>query len=128
MNIMRAKSRSTPERNADSFDAAWKKSNDERDALIKSGPAYDHAYAVAEGTPANARIQIKGNPLKLGPEVPRGFLQLLGGQRLPADEPGSGTAAIGRVAGRRQESAHCPRFGESHLAASLRSRLGANAE
>jgi len=76
------------ERNA--FDAAHKKTNDERDALIKAGPTYDRAYAVAEGMPANARVQIKGNPLKLGAEVPRGFLQILGGQQVPASESGSG--------------------------------------
>lgn len=76
------------ERNA--ADAAHKKTNDERDALIKSGPTYDRAYAAVEGVPANARIQLKGNPLKLGREVPRGFLQILGGQQLPASEAGSG--------------------------------------
>ncbi len=76
------------ERNA--FDAAHKKANDERDTIIKSGPAYDRAYAVTEGMPANARIQIKGNPLKLDREVPRGFLQILGGQQVPATEKGSG--------------------------------------
>ncbi|MEW6307048.1 MAG: PSD1 and planctomycete cytochrome C domain-containing protein [Verrucomicrobiota bacterium] len=76
------------ERNA--ADAAWKKTNDERDALLKSAPSYDRAYAAAEGTPANTRVQIKGNPLKLGREVPRGFLQILGGQHVPASETGSG--------------------------------------
>jgi hypothetical protein len=74
----------------DAADTAYKKTNDERDALIKSRPAYDRAYAVAEGRPANARIQIKGNPLKLGREVPRGFLQVLGGPQVPASESGSG--------------------------------------
>ena len=35
-------------------------------------------------------FSIKGDPTKLGPEVPRGFLQVLGGGRLPPDEAGSG--------------------------------------
>lgn len=76
------------ERNA--FDAAHKKANDDRDELIKSGPTYDRAYAVTEGAPANARLQIKGNPLKLDREVPRGFLQILGGQKVTTNETGSG--------------------------------------
>jgi hypothetical protein len=76
------------ERNA--ADAAHKKTVDQRDALIKSGPKYDRAYAVTEGAPANARLQLKGDPAKLDREVPRGFLQVLGGQRVPAAETGSG--------------------------------------
>lgn len=53
-------------------------------------PTYDGAYAVSEGKPANAKIQIRGNPYDLGAEAPRGFLQILGGQKLPPDEKGSG--------------------------------------
>jgi Protein of unknown function (DUF1553)/Protein of unknown function (DUF1549) len=48
------------------------------------------AYAVTEGSPVNAKIQIKGDPYHLGEEVPRGFLTVLGGQTLPGDEKGSG--------------------------------------
>jgi mono/diheme cytochrome c family protein len=76
------------ERNA--ADAAYKKSNDERDALIKAAPKYDHAYAVTEGVPVNVPIQLKGDPKKPGREVPRGFLQILGGQKVPATGRGSG--------------------------------------
>ncbi len=50
----------------------------------------DKAYAVTEGKPANAKIQKKGDPKNLGDEVPRGFLQVLGGQTLSPDETGSG--------------------------------------
>ena len=53
-------------------------------------PKSPKAYAVSEGTPVNAKIQIKGDPDHLGEEVPRGFLTVLGGQTLPADEKGSG--------------------------------------
>lgn len=53
-------------------------------------PEVDSAYAVSEGKPANAKIQIRGNPYDLADEVPRGFLQILGGQTVPADEKGSG--------------------------------------
>jgi hypothetical protein len=53
-------------------------------------PAVDRAYAVAEGTPADARVQVKGDPKKLGAVASRGFLQVLGGQCLPSEEKGSG--------------------------------------
>ena len=71
-----------------------KKLQAERDELIKTMPAFEKAYAVSEGEPADARIQIKGDPAKLGPAVPRGFLTVLGGQRLPSDETGSGRRAL----------------------------------
>ena len=53
-------------------------------------PAYDVAYGVVEGKPADAHIQLRGDPAKPGPPVQRGFLTLLGGQRLPPDCKGSG--------------------------------------
>src|SRR5262249_42691853 len=71
-----------------------KKLQAERDELLKTMPAFEKAYAVSEGEPADARIQIKGDPTKLGPAVPRGFLSILGGQRLPGDEAGSGRRAL----------------------------------
>ena len=48
------------------------------------------AYAVAEGKPVNAAIQKRGEPDKTGPEVPRRFLGILGGQALPPNHAGSG--------------------------------------
>ncbi len=56
----------------------------------KTRPDYADAFAVSEGTIGNARVQIAGNPSKLGAEVPRGFVQVLGGGSVPADEKGSG--------------------------------------
>src|SRR5262249_31747643 len=53
-------------------------------------PAVEKAYAVSEGKSADTKIQIKGDPKKLGDTVPRGFLQILGGQRLSPAEKGSG--------------------------------------
>jgi hypothetical protein len=53
-------------------------------------PRVEKAYAVADGNPANARIHRKGDQKNLGDEAPRGFLQILGGQQLPADHKGSG--------------------------------------
>ena len=80
----------------DRLKARVKELQAKRDELVKTLPAFDKAYAASEGTPADARIQIKGEPTKLGPEVPRGFLQVLGGGRLPPDEAGSGRLQLAR--------------------------------
>ncbi len=42
------------------------------------------AYAVAEGVPHNTRLQRRGEPADLGPEVPRKFPDVLGGQKVQA--------------------------------------------
>lgn len=49
----------------------------------KQQPEIPTAYAVSEGRSADARIQIKGEPGKTGETVPRKFLDILGGHRLP---------------------------------------------
>lgn len=48
------------------------------------------AYAVIEGVPANSKIHRKGDPKNPGEEVQRGFLTILGGQKVPQDYKGSG--------------------------------------
>ena len=53
-------------------------------------PLHDVAYGVAEGLPANAKIQKRGEPDKLGQEVPRRFLEILGGDTLAPKSKGSG--------------------------------------
>ncbi|WP_040546927.1 PSD1 and planctomycete cytochrome C domain-containing protein [Pedosphaera parvula] len=58
--------------------------------LEANPPQVEKAFAVAEGKPADAKIQFKGEPTNLGELVPRGFLQVLGGQKLPTEEKGSG--------------------------------------
>jgi Protein of unknown function (DUF1553)/Protein of unknown function (DUF1549)/Planctomycete cytochrome C len=58
--------------------------------LERNFPAVAKAYAMSEGTPRDANIQRKGDPTKKGEEVPRGFLEVLGGQIVPPDEKGSG--------------------------------------
>ncbi len=45
--------------------------------------AYPVAYGVVEGKPHAARIHKRGEPLDLGAEVPRRFLDILGGDPLP---------------------------------------------
>jgi hypothetical protein len=58
--------------------------------LEKRAPQISKAYAVSEGTAGNAKVQRKGDPKNLAEEVPRGFLTILGGAKLPPDEKGSG--------------------------------------
>jgi hypothetical protein len=68
----------------------------ELEKLTKEPLPFELAYAVAEGKTegkrkvGNACVQIKGDPERLGPEVPRRFPEVLGGQKLPAGEKGSG--------------------------------------
>jgi hypothetical protein len=78
----------------DELRAKWNALQKERDELVKSMPEYDRAYAVSEGEPVDAKIHLKGDPERLGPVVPRGFLTVLGGQRLPEEEPWSGRRAL----------------------------------
>ncbi|MBC7928115.1 MAG: PSD1 domain-containing protein [Bryobacteraceae bacterium] len=58
--------------------------------IRQNWPDIPMIYAVAEGEGQNVRVMIKGDPKTLGPEAPRGFLQILGGQKVPADHKGSG--------------------------------------
>ncbi len=69
--------------------AELERTTQELTALLKAGPV-ELAYAVVEGTPHNAHMQLRGDPDKPGPEVARRFLQVLGGQELPPNTPGSG--------------------------------------
>jgi hypothetical protein len=68
------------------FDELWKK----RDELTANPPMIDTAYAAAEGTPGNARLQKRGEPHAPGEEIPRRFLKILGGQELPKECHDSG--------------------------------------
>ena len=61
----------------------------ELNSLLAEGP-FELAYAVSEGTPRNARLQLRGEPDKPGDEVPRGFPGILGGGPLPPTASGSG--------------------------------------
>jgi Protein of unknown function (DUF1553)/Protein of unknown function (DUF1549) len=61
-----------------------------RDEFAATKPSLPMAYAVAEGKAANARVQKRGDPKDLGEEVPRKFLDVLGGQVLPAGCTNSG--------------------------------------
>jgi hypothetical protein len=57
--------------------------------LLAEGP-FALAYGMAEGTPHNVRMQLRGEPDQPGDEVPRGFIKALGGGPLAAETAGSG--------------------------------------
>jgi hypothetical protein len=59
-------------------------------ALELKPPDVPRAYAVKDGKGHNAKMQYKGDPKKLGEEAPRGFLTILGGQKLADGEEASG--------------------------------------
>ncbi len=81
----------TPERKSN-VDAAAKVAAEvrEKKKRLSETPLYPLAYAVSEHAAANAHVQVRGDPKRLGEEVPRGFLQVLGGQTVPKESTGSG--------------------------------------
>ncbi|MBA62869.1 MAG: hypothetical protein CMJ76_10945 [Planctomycetaceae bacterium] len=57
---------------------------------IESTAVSEVAYGVSEGKPVNSHIQLRGEPEKLGDQIPRRFLEVLGGKQVPAAYTGSG--------------------------------------
>jgi hypothetical protein len=57
-------------------------------------PVIPVAYGVIDAKAQNARFQQRGDPEKLGDEVPRRWLSILGGDRVP-DDSGSGRKELG---------------------------------
>ncbi len=72
-----------PSRNAERLKHA-------QQAKLEARDVYPVLYAVAEGESRNARIQLRGEPTRLGREVQRRFLEIFGGDPIPAGEKGSG--------------------------------------
>ena len=64
-------------------------SKQELNKLLAEGP-FAMTYGMAEGTPHNVRMQMRGEPDQPGVEVPRGFVKVLGGGPLSAETSGSG--------------------------------------
>jgi hypothetical protein len=60
-----------------------------RESLV-AAPPYPVAYGVSEGRAGPARIQKRGEPHLQGDEVPRRWIDVLGGDSLPAEGAGSG--------------------------------------
>ena len=63
---------------------------EERRPYAEAFPPLETAYAIWEGEPGDVRVQRAGDPKALGPIAPRGFLQILGGAKLPPENSGSG--------------------------------------
>ena len=55
-----------------------------RAEYVAHAPMREVAYAVTEGTVANAHLHLRGDPEKLGEEVPRRWLEILGGHPVPS--------------------------------------------
>ena len=76
-----------------------KKVNEAKNAVDrhqKTPLAIPMAYAVAEAQPQDAAVQYKGDPAKTGPVVQRGFLTVLGGQKVPDEDSTSGRLALAK--------------------------------
>lgn len=63
--------------------------------LLGDGPV-EMAYGMAEGTPHDARIHVRGEPAEPGAEVPRGFIEALGNADLAITPAGSGRLELAR--------------------------------
>ena len=73
------------------IDAKLKGAKKAAEEHAKSPLPFEQAYAVIDAPRVeDVAIQIKGDPAKLGPVVPRHFLTMLGGATLPTDERSSG--------------------------------------
>jgi hypothetical protein len=79
------------EEQAVDFTSLFTKTSEQRQALgiakkqradLAPQLAVPVGYAVTEGQPKNTRLQKRGEPADLGDEVPRKFLDVLGGQKL----------------------------------------------
>ena len=66
------------------------KIREERGEVAKSFPDLDIAYAVVDGESGDSHVHKQGDPKDKGDRVRRGFLQILGGQKLPDTVKGSG--------------------------------------
>jgi hypothetical protein len=70
--------------------AELEKIRTQRTAVAEIFPNPEIAYAIIDGPAADAQIHNLGDRKDLGTPVRRGFLQILGGQKLPEKTKGSG--------------------------------------
>ncbi len=71
------------------LNAEVEKTKQELNALLTDGPG-EMTYGMSEGTPHDARVQVRGEMDRPGPSTPRGFIKALGGGPLPPETEGSG--------------------------------------
>ena len=62
----------------------------ERAVFARTEPPLETAYALSDGVGKDSHIHRAGDPKSEGPEVRRGFLQILGGAKVPPSYQGSG--------------------------------------
>lgn len=72
------------------MDAAQAEAKKRRDTIVAKAPQVERAYAVSAGKPRHARIHKRGDPRDPGAEVPRRFVEVLGGQEVAAGAAGGG--------------------------------------
>ena len=80
----------TPGRNRIVVWAELQELRAERAVFARTEPPLETAYAIGEGVGKDSHIHQAGDPRSTGPEVRRGFLQILGGAKLPPGYEGSG--------------------------------------
>ena len=80
----------TPGRNRIVVWAELQELRAERAVFARTEPPLETAYAISEGVGKDSHIHQAGDPRSEGPEVRRGFLQILGGAKLPPSYEGSG--------------------------------------
>ncbi len=95
-----------PESDADraTFQSVMKAIGGESEKFKKAnGPERPYIFGAQEISATNARITIRGNALRLGEEIPRGFIQvLLGEKRLRIPVGSSGRLQLARMMTDRQ--------------------------
>ena len=96
----------------------------ERAHLARTEPPLETAYAVRDGEPKDSAIHRAGDPKTPGPKIRRGFLQILGGAKVPRGYQGSGAPAARELDCERRQSADRARDGQSRLAPPFRHRTG----
>lgn len=90
VQLVDAKDPAKPKRTAVDAEQDLEAARARQEELEKTADRVPKAYSVMDGTGRNAAVQKKGDPAAKGEEVPRGFLTVLGGQKVPAEELGSG--------------------------------------
>ncbi len=97
--------------------------NRANDALNAFNAAVPQGYAVAEGSPHDANLRVKGDPdLRRGRSCRGGFIEVLGGQALPTGARGAAGASWRGGSATRRTHAHAPGDRQPGLAGTFRRR------